>query len=1126
MSYTLQHTTPHVISETPVAHYDFTSLTTTIGSAVSAVNDISGNSYHLSAATPGLYPMMVDNAQALRESKGILFTNNAVLQSGGLPDVTTGDTLYLYCVYTPLNTNSALVGVSDAIGSNYCFGQWVNYNDDQGECINYAYSKNSTYGASTTYTTMSAINFVETVGTNSSTIVSNAIDMQTDSLILSGAGSPVNAFTYPDWNKIHVGNTYNRYGNGVMYEVMYFNKPLTDADRQKIRDYVQEKYDIQRKSIVGTHALDLEMGQHVEYPLYTKDQGPVINGNLDPRDNQYTQPYVVDLWFQLKAGAMDRTRVGWKYHGLPNYGFIHTLQYRDLGHIGQRTYVEMNYNMPRVQVYLGASQHDNRAMYVTPNRWHHIRFAYDQVARKYRKWFDGKLQPTNRTESFLNSYAQVKNPISVLFGMPEEFDSDLRLYNANPDRAYVHGQQTPPMRVAGYMFRYIDHQDLDWENDIPLKDLKLNDMPVNTPGGGRVVSRDDQGMRPLNEQLKTPDMLDRFPLVHGKHKQSRAVFGNNLDYGYVKIPDLHDIDIPYLYNAVPNTHLKFNRTNLRNPARVLKNFKPENLDTSTGYHLYLDYNLINDVRELKDSSFAKNSKFNYVRLDYTPLTSVDGLQSINDVQRTYLDYTYLTNMDPLCGVEWPSWSYHYATYCHGLSTVPEDMFVNSRPHYCYHNNNKNLTTIPRLSGTDFKQQDKFVYYYEAINCAIQPGQTDNLMEPRLHRIQIGNQNTHLEYANRPKLELNFLSQVPDLNYLSMYNFAADWNNAPNMSSDTGKDTVNLDNNPDLEKLDFLARDPNDTNNPETTFYNITSRAHLVRRLSIRNCALSGSYMQQLGASGKRIVVTDGFNLSDNPELEDLRVFIGSQSHPGRNGIQTSTGYAYLHLDSTNISNTANSIGALKDVYYPVQVYMRYNHNLTGMSHMFPSNYTHPDGWTRADYKSRKTFKEFRLDQCKNMSEIDWLLQPNAAGIENAYLDYTAVDYPELLAVKNTLLALKAAGDINLKNIYMTGSKYDVRFWGGGTWYLTHTTHNATINNEWVHHFRSNNTSMADTPDYTFCTDAAGTGSTLSPQAQLWKDFYDGGITIVMSSPNTTYNPHSPYRPSSHKTCPNWYQDLD
>jgi hypothetical protein len=252
-------------------------------------------------------------------------------------------------------------------------------------------------------------------------------------------------------------------------------------------------------------------------------------------------------------------------------------------------------------------------------------------------------------------------------------------------------------------------------------------------------------------------------------------------------------------------------------------------------------------------------------------------------------------------------------------------------------------------------------------------------------------------------------------------------------------------------------------------------------------------------AGERIFVYGQLNLSYSKPTTDLRIFKDSY-----HGFDYTSNYNhlrpdihYVYLIDTNVTNTANGLGVLKNFASCCSVNLSYN-DFTSIDAMFADTGFADASWDRAYFQSRHTYKYLNVSYCPNMTDLNWMLKANFAGVYHLSLYDANIDYADFLAIKTQLLALKANGDINLERIYLAGSVWDEGHKGGGY---------SQWNSAAYYNFDGTYYPGTTTSVYTRADGPFGFGDNPSPQQLLRKEFWDVGINLYFTHPTASANPH-------------------
>jgi len=1112
MSYTLSHTSNKIISLTPVAHYDFTKLNLTIGTPISSVpSQTSGAS--LSSLDLSECPVMAENTLA----DGT--TIRVASFSGAQRMFTTMDSPVMISSSDDVTMIVIATGAGGSVVSVWNRFPIVNYNClriSSNSYNGYVFGNTHNIGAHAreTYTHNKHLNFVEGQwsengdgSNNYIATISTQMNMSTDTSRLSGSSSYTHANQWigttddliigaHSYAATSMSNNTWYYYNGQVAEVLVFDGLLSDPDRQKVRDYVQEKYDIRRTGMVGSKCLQLDgINQYAVVDTSTSTRGSqlrtdyhTVTGGVYPGTKWYNQ--IFDFWLNIEE---------------EHYPTSTGKRYAVLLRIKQGSYNTSGGNDYMIQADLHSSYIRFRSAgfggvtigdkYNFPkNRWMHVRLGVDYVSGRTHIWYDGVLFQT--ITDYHTSYYWNKSGItSVVFGEPSDPAS---IYAATDITDPSNNYSNAKMKVGGFRASYTA-EPLSAGNFNPPT---IQSLPDTTPGGDFTVVRDDMGLKPLYDKITTTENFTQYPKLHGKYIQTPGnVFGSYLYANSRAMPDLLDLSNPDLKSALRYCHVNLQHNQIRTLAPLRDVFESF-WNPRQSYHFDVSYNQLTQFKDMKGSSFLNNGYWYNFNINTNPITSLEGIEELADCYNfSAHDLRSLKHIDTIDQANWERCAYFNMHSCPNLQTITPSAFKGlPQLDYISMQNNKNQTNAPVLQfdGVDQSNNYYYAYFYGCNITDFTPLKSDKL-------IRLDNYNQ--KHSN-----------IIDMDWLSDCELLWEWNGSSN--------DYNLSNLPDFTNTRLNRLFLYHTNITDLTFLTTAIKGlrpagntfvlgvssdtdAIYDTLHIYNCSLSASHMSTLGADPtKRISIVDELNASNNPELRDLRVFENSFNYPQRTSWHNHSGHHFAYINHCNLTNDSFSIGAMREWWQCLRLYIDNNPNLTSLSHLFTNNTSIP----RSTYYDTRSFRELYVDSC-NITDVSWMLNDSFAGVETIYLRYNPIDHPAFQQIATALAALKTSGQIRLQRIYLNGTTWDQKHWGGGWWYLNYPTHSHTIKNAsakwrtptgeigsdgWVY------TASLTAAEYFRCTND-GSGTSLSVQAQTAKTIHDAGIDMHFSGQGGSWN---------------------
>jgi hypothetical protein len=1104
MSYSLQHNTTKSIAKTPIAHYDFTKLSGTVGQPISAVPNQAGglaleqnNTNH----QPTLQQMTTASGDTYNVATFIRDSSGDFL----LVDLPTGVgntssepfTLIAVCTTQAGSEGDGILEVRNPTHASYnSISIRKNYGRfSAGEKNLFAYMPDNASH------TPNQLNFVEaqyfeadSTGPHHGITISCQMNIDASSSLLSGGEveQSLNQYAGP-YSRLTVGRrTYNSTTdtNGSIYpyegkiaEVFVFDDLLTETDRQTIRDYVQEKYDIQRKGLVGSKCLELSEQDYAVVDCSTTTTGPEARSQSHVLETGLRRPYnyFIDTWFMYTGEHRYGSDSG-------RYGQILSLRSEnrtDGGGISLR----LDRNYPYMQLYaFGLSHNIGNVSYIPVHKWMHIRFGIDYIENKIKLWIDGELKA--EVGNYTTNYWWLHTPSDIILGMCS--DQVSKYWQTQTDSATY---TSCPGKHAGVRLSTTAE---------PLTSIvaaeSITTMPSTTTGGDFLVDREDMGLYPLYESIVTTEDTNRFPLIHGTYKQTASnVFGTNLILTNRYMPDVRDIENPDLINSFVGSHLYLAQNGIKTLYPLRDLFEDGRLNGVNSNHLRLENNRIESLVDMKGSTFLSNGRWYTIYLDNNPLVTDDGIQELNACVQFHMKYVKtLTSLDYIDQAEWPGCNTFNISNCYNLQTITPSAFKGMPAlGSIYMTGCRSLTTAPvlRFDGQD---QSTNSYYINLDGCNMldfSPLESD-----RLSYLITTNQ------VHENEIDLSFLTTCSWL-----YRINAGGNNYSNNTL------------PDFSNSRLYWAQFDSTNIEDLTFlttavkpgYNVlganSSTDALYDTMYLYNMKLSAGNMVTLGNdSSKKISVMDELQINNNPELNDLRVFSKSFSFPVRSSwYNGNVSHHRAYLNNCNLTDTANSIGSMKHWWQCCRLELYHNPNLTSLNNLFTNSVTA----TRDQYYDSNSFSTVGAQNCA-INDVSWMLNTSFAGVKHINLSYNPIDYQSWANISSQLIALKNAGDIRLETVNMIYTAWDNKHCGGGYWYIYYPTNNSTIKSSrspgrtptgevdpvdgWVY------TAPLTASEYFRCT-SSGTGTSLSPQAQLHKDLADAGIKLSFTGVGSNWN---------------------
>lgn len=450
---------------------------------------------------------------------------------------------------------------------------------------------------------------------------------------------------------------------------------------------------------------------------------------------------------------------------------------------------------------------------------------------------------------------------------------------------------------------------------------------------------------------------------------------------------------------------------------------------------------IETLQHLRGSKFNERSNWYIFDVSSNRLTDVDGLQDLKRATYLRLNNNQISDLSAFADLE------------------SDCLFDTKEINLSYNS----ITNIPAGTFSNFNDTSK----------------TLNLVGNPLTTLDNVSDLAGVSYLLADSAYYTDNSSISDLSNLTALR-TLQINSTPNITAlpdltQTKLQYIQLRNNSDLTDVSSLA-DPISTDSSPSHSSATSATDALYYFFQISDCvSLDEAPLITRAAAGGRISVVGRLWVHNQPQLNDLTIFQNSYQDDTF-GYKTNHDHARLNLDNTGVTDTANSLGIMRNFKYCARIYLQGCDTPTLHQHVMPSN----PAITRDEAYNIWFGRYFHLNN-NTISDLSFLLNPQAAGIQYLYLDRCPnVTYESFAAIKDQLINLKQT--TNMRLIYIS---------------LTYT--------DW------------DTKQYVGDLGPICVNGALSPQLQLKKDLWDVGIKLNFRPIHTSY-PESLGNSSQLPTC--------
>ena len=665
----------HKIWETPIAHFRSETLTGNPGDEISQWVDSSGNNNHISQGTPSARPVIGEFSEMDLPSnfnRGAVFSGGQFLNRSLVLSTIMNDWGMEMYVVARTNSSSGIQGImslqsDNRVGDNYLTIRAYDKN------INSARHNNSA-GKKRNLHEFDAHGCWHPAG-NKNVLFPNLTSNEN----VTGVETTTTSTDYFPFDTIRVGQYQAKdnngggqeYLDGAVLEVIVFKDSIHCEERQRIRDYLVNKYDLENKRLVGDKCIQTpgQLGQVAEIrevDSYSENSlSKDIGWNDRPR-----RPWTLDFW--VRPVYNNRT------HSTEQC-ILHVTGKRDTSPDGIKFTWSANNNTLHVR-----DQHYHWAGYdYMLDRWTRLTLVHDvgedlDVARLYingkRTSYTGHASPWLHTTNSPQSTSKI-----VLGGYYKDYSVADSFYAG---------------KYAGLRITHTAYNDGDFDT-LPAK---INEYPEELDNV--VEDIPSTSFWPLVSSLYTPQ--DK-PLLFGTKLQDIKYGRHNINFSrhwsLAKMDFLTaGVGDMYYYNHM---YMFSNKICDVAPLKDIL-YKP---NVNTNYHIELQDNRIETLTPLKNSNFTVNANVYKLNVSLNELTHVDGLQGLK--YASIIDFSYNKISDISAFSEYP------ADCCNTLklnnnqiTTIPAGLFNTFKPHTMEFNSNP-ITDWTGLPSNDNLTSFKF-----------------------------------------------------------------------------------------------------------------------------------------------------------------------------------------------------------------------------------------------------------------------------------------------------------------------------------------------------------------------------------------------------------------------------------
>ena len=486
--------------------------------------------------------------------------------------------------------------------------------------------------------------------------------------------------------------------------------------------------------------------------------------------------------------------------------------------------------------------------------------------------------------------------------------------------------------------------------------------------------------------------------------------------------------------------------------------------TTTAKNLKLDYNYITSLAPWSNSSFTRNGRWQDVKLSYNRLENLDGLENSNrSFHYRTIDYSnnQITNIDALANTAWLRGGGFTISY-NKIDFTPG---VYPFEHWSGYSNSMdmrlNFITDIRYASASAISYLNFSDQYTASTTPIDGlnelwlpnstqlvGSNNRYTTTTLSDVNIVNRYNRIDefhFSNSNILDMSAVSLLSQ----EARNNAADQQQTPytgyvygGNEDYTYGDGFSAKDLAMFNMLDFGWRSPNYGKEYPNEFWAKTTRfghtylynnetfpfeqqteTPTYRTTSLeRTNALTSRYNQ-----GHRIY-TNRRLIMNNVPMHDLRIFKYA-FHGIRSWQSPHPTHHHADFNYCDMPSGPNTTGVFRNWSRLQKLNLQYN-RISNLDDWFVDSGFHdsPDADDRSFWQTRRSFEYVYL-YGNNISDLSFMLKKNFAGVKYLYLNYNPITYEEVDRIADDLITLKQNGDINLLQVDMYYTTWDLEYLG-------------------------------------------------------------------------------------------------
>ena len=532
----------------------------------------------------------------------------------------------------------------------------------------------------------------------------------------------------------------------------------------------------------------------------------------------------------------------------------------------------------------------------------------------------------------------------------------------------------------------------------------------------------------------------------------------------------------------------------------------------------LHNNMLTTLQPLTNSTFGKNCKIQYLYLQDNKLQNINGMGSLHDVYHTIdlRNNRELENVDVLENTAWNragDFSTGGCSLNFAGTARPFRHWSGSGGLSMSNNKIADLTGIS-CSGMSYLSVASQRPTYETNitglndlwmpNCYSFHAQSNMFDVTSLSDVNITNRWNRLAEIDLGATNIEDISALADLS-----GFAR--SAASDRVSDmyTGYTYINQDDNGVLHTAGVSAGELAVFHKIDATWYPDDGSKFVDYKMN-RSLDRTNGLTQKYN-DGKRIWLNRELTL-DNLPLHDLRIFkyafhgLNSWYSPHPNHHNATMKYA-------DMSSGPNTTGVFKNWSKVNKVNVSYN-NLTHLNDWFVDTGFHDgtDADDRSFWQTRRSFEYVYVND-NQINDLSFMLKTNFAGVKYLYLGNNDITYQEVDRIADDLIALKAAGDVNLIDVHMQGTTWDDQYLGYNYQYYDNAAYYRSGGSHWGYtpagYTHPMSATGTDTPLYSEKARALGWQGQqyelgYTPEALLRKKLLDAGINFRFNRNSTNY----------------------